>query len=275
MMNLNAIPVKEPFYIRQEYNTYRIIPSIGYEFMKVLNKTSKLILDSIDGNKSLKEILFSFYIKFADIQKETIKNDFLRTIIEFYAANIISFKTMGKGENLSMNQNIIYKNDDLEIKVMHFAESDLNLIMSFLKNNKHSVILNDSIENIFNEITIRNALFTYCSEFYGIMKKNEVQAIISYDKRMTRYGNYYRNGLFAYENTLSKAEINFLLEQSSRDLCENEKFNCKKIRFSFLEKEVCVIPEILENIGYLSVLKEKQYLVGNFSEFIYDFEVLS
>lgn len=273
MINLNAIPVKEPFYIRKENNVYRIIPSIGYGFMKIINKTSKQILDSIDGNKSLNEILYCLYTKYRSTEKKTIKDDFLNTILELYGAKIISFNKMEKGENLNMEHNIIYKNDELEIEIIHFAESDLNLIMSFLNGKKHLVILNDAIENVFNEITIRNALFAYSSEFYGIIKKGEVQAIISYDERMTKYGNYYRNGMFAYENTLSNMEMEFLLQQSSKDLCEKEIYNCKKIRFSFLEKDSCILPKILENIGYLSVLKENRYLVGNFSEFIYDFEV--
>ena len=102
MINLNAIPVKEPFYIRKENNVYRIIPSIGYGFMKIINKTSKQILDSIDGNKSLNEILYCLYTKYRSTEKKTIKDDFLNTILELYGAKIISFNKMEKGENLNM-----------------------------------------------------------------------------------------------------------------------------------------------------------------------------
>lgn len=270
MINLNAIPRKEIYYIRKEGDFYRIIPSIGYTYMKIINCTAKKILDLIDGNNSLREILNSMIEMYSNIKPEEITNDLMNTIIDFYGAKIISIE-IAKGEQLNMDRDIIYNDNDLNIEIVHFSEIDFNLINAFIKEKSNKFINNETVDSLHGDTILRSQLFSYTGEFYGLFKDDKLKAVVSFNKRITNFGDYYRNGMLIYNEDYSNHDLKIFIKEVSNHLFHTSVFNCKKIRFSFVADDECFLKGILEQIGYESILKGNKHLIGEFSEFIFDY----
>lgn len=270
MISLKIIPCKEMFYIRKEGYLYRIIPSLGYDFSKIINNTTKEILDKIDGRNSLNEILYYFIQKYSDIGATEIKEDFIKTILNLDAAKIIYLK-IKDGEDIHMDDNAIYLDNDNSLQIKKFDELDLRELIKYLKKDDNMVIVNDNIENEYNELSIRNAFFTYKEEFYGILVNYEIKGIISFKRKMTRFGNFYINGIFSYNKTLSDFELKTLFTKASEDLYKDIQYNCKKIRVNFLETKNSKVARLLNDIGYSNILKSDINVVGEFQEYIFDY----
>lgn len=270
MINLNAIPRKEIYYIREEGDVYRIIPSLGFTYMKIINCTAKKILDLIDGNKSLGEILNSMIEMYSNVQPEEITNDLMNTIIDFYGAKIILIE-IAKGEQINMDKDIIYNDKDMNVEIVHFSEIDFNLINTFIKDKSNKSINNETFDSLHCDIVLRSQLFSYSGEFYGLMKGDMLKAIVSFNKRVTKFGDYYCNGMIVYNEDYSNYELKIFIKEVSNHLFHTSVFNCKKVRFSYIEVDNCFLTEILEQIGYESILKDNKHLIGEFSEFIFDY----
>lgn len=58
------------------------------------------------------------------------------------------------------------------------------------------------------------------------------------------------------------------LEKASNDVFLNDVYNCKMISFDFIDVKTSPIPNVLEKVGFIDVIKNK--LIGGSSEFIYD-----
>lgn len=270
MINLNAIPRKEIYYIREEGDTYRIIPSIGYTYMKIINCTAKTILDLIDGNTSLGEIQNKMIDMYSNVKPEEITNDLMKTIIDFYGAKIISIE-IAKGEQLNMDKDIIYNDENMNIEIVHFSEIDFDLINTFIKDKSNKSINNENIDSLHCDTVLRSQLFSYSAEFYGLMKDDKLKVIVSFNKRITKFGDYYRNGMLIYNEDYNNYELKTFIKEVSNHLSHTSAFNCKKIRFSFVDVDNCFLTKILQQAGYEGVLKDNKHLIGEFSEFVFDY----
>lgn len=273
MINIKAIPKKEPYYIRQENLKYRIISDLGYDFSLLVNSTAENILTRINGVDTLDKILFDLYNKYPTIDKTTIYKDTNNILIDFLKSKIITFDNNG-GE-LDMDKREIYKNDNSKVKVFHFNELGINDILAFFKNtNSRKIILNEFDELLYNELTIREALFSYKEEFYGIYIDNCLEGLISFKRKSSMYGDYYRNGILMYLNNIKEWELNCLLKTTTKDIMNDDIYNCKLIRFSFIDEKENHIAYLLKKIGYTSVTNESDYFIGNYIEYILDYNDL-
>lgn len=271
MINFNVIPKKESFYIRQERSKYRIISDLGYEFSLLINSSAKNILNSINGVDKFGEILKDLYEQYPEINQKTIYEDTNKLMLSFLKSKVITLNKNG-GE-LYMDIKEIYRNDDLNIKVIHFSELNFNDILSFLKYSKsRKTILNEFEDLTHNELTIREALFSYREEFYGLYEDGCLKGLVSYKRKSSLYGNYFRNGTLTYLNSIEELGLNCLLKASTKDIINENVYNCKIIRFSFIEKKDNHIAYLLKNIGYKSVINESSYFIGDCIEYLLDYK---
>lgn len=59
-------------------------------------------------------------------------------------------------------------------------------------------------------------------------------------------------------------ELKIFIKDVSNHLFHTSIFNCKKIRFSFVEADNCFLTEVLVQIGYEGILKDNKHNLKSF-----------
>lgn len=266
-MRNEIIPCKCEVFIRDEGKNKLIISRLGYDEGLILNPTGNEIYNLIDGKRCIGDIIQLLCNKYESIDCKVIEKDVKNILKSLFKQEIITFEGVSKMET----GKVLYEKDNYRIRALN--EFAFQEIVDFLKEQENSLlVINEMGIETYNEITIRTKLFNYSEEFFVLEKENRIVALISFIKYSSTIGNYFRNGLLKYDSNCLEDEITLLIDKASCYLMENNVYNAKKIRISYLYTRN-FLGNILENAGYKSIMNDIDGLTGALFEACYDYKV--
>lgn len=174
-------------FMREEHEGHwTLLPKFHPETRElIINSTSKMILDFCDGCLTVDMIIKKIVHTNYTIGEEQIRKDVNRALALFSRLQLIEWK----GENP-----FLFKREQSLSDCSYFlqigTEDELPLILDFIKNsvqNKNDVIINDKISYInpncaakeYEELVIRQKLFSYTEDFFLLMNGNKIEGMIS------------------------------------------------------------------------------------------------
>lgn len=261
------VPIKREYFERDEGAGTLLISNTGIDDSIIINSTAAEILNLIDGNKRIVDIIECMSKKYSNIEYKTIKNDLDNVLKNLYKRDIIYFES----EDIMEDKNIIsiFKT----YKVEKLSEIDFKKIINYLSSKNKKIQYINNYNNVeYTEIMIRNRLFKYMEEFFALRNnEDKIIALVSFYKNTTSFGCFYLNGILAYNENIENDSLSHFIKDSSLYLYNERIFNCKKIRFSYYYRNNNILKEPLEEAGYISILKEDEYLIGDLKEGTFDF----
>lgn len=265
MINKDLVVKKRDYFQRNEGSNVFIISSLGVDNSLLLNKSGQTILNDIEQSTKVIDLIKKMSLRFPDIPYSDISRDVEDMLLMLYKYDVIDLI----GENVMENKNTIGVTDRYEI--VKLSEIDFKIIFNYLLSEKGKKSYVNSNNNEYTSLTLRNKLFSYSEEFYALLnEKKETVGIISFNRNMSKYGNFYTTGVIQFDQSLDCNVISEFIEKASTDLYNDSKYNCKKIRASYYYTGENGLHSVLENAGYCNILQDK-YVISDIKEAAFDF----
>lgn len=265
MINKYLVVKKKDYFQRNEGSNIFIISSLGIDNSLLLNKSGQTILNDIDQNSKVIDLINKMSSRFPNIPYSDISKDVEEMLLMLYKYDVIDLI----GENIMENKKSIGVSDQYEI--VKLSEIDFKIIFNYLLSEKGKKSYVNSNNNEYTSLTLRNKLFSYSEEFYALLdEKKETVGIISFNRNMSKYGNFYTIGVIQFDQSLDSKVISEFIKKASSDLYNDSKYNCKKIRASYYYTGHNGLQSVLEDAGYSNILQD-EYVISDIKEAAYDF----
>lgn len=246
---------RTPFFREENFGYASVIPPVNMEVAnKLLNRTTRFVLDNMNGKNSVNDIYNIMINKYGDKYSEQIAKDLSRIIIDLWSNNIIKWK---KGVNPLMEKFERKINGTYNVRVAF--DTDIKKILEFMKksetieglvNYKNPVSLTKDI----TPLIIRYSLFSMNSIFFLLEKNNEIVGIFacnispvtttaSVDFAIAPEGKIIELIQYATQliNIAAKSEskrIRFFLKKDGDAKLKNILEKCGFIKIAFLNNEI-------------------------------------
>ena len=174
-------------YIRTEKSGYYSLLSDNGELnYTMLNETSKYILDSCDGTRTVGEILDLLCVKYKDVEKEQIGADLEATLFNLTRIRVIRWK----GENDMNNTPFLAQGEEKlekEYSISLAKESDIRIsqkmFAKFFKETeagekKVKYFFGNDRREFYSFIAIRQFLYSYYKDFFLLKKDAQLMGVI-------------------------------------------------------------------------------------------------
>ncbi len=159
---------------------------------KILNETSKIILDECNGKNTVKDIIDFLCQKYPEVDRKTIDKDVKTALMNLWSNDIINWKT----ENPLMREYEIKIDSKYDIRI-GFEEDTRNLI-EYLKENREFESPIDAVP-ISEPLFIRHAMFTLNHVFFIVEENKQIRSVIAV--------NIFRNSSVVAIGNISNLDI--------------------------------------------------------------------
>ena len=252
-------------YIRTEKSGYYSLLSDNGELnYTMLNETSKYILDSCDGTRTVGEILDLLCVKYKDVEKEQLGADLEATLFNLTRSRVIRWK----GENDMNNTPFLAQGEEKlekEYSISLAKESDIRIsqkmFAKFFKETeagekKVKYFFGNDRREFYSFIAIRQFLYSYYKDFFLLKEDAQLMGVIVVQPSQETYLNSATIQMIDTPQDIFQQAINAVKKYYSE--ASFKKINCLRL---YIPENETALESIVKESGFrLEGVMEKEYL---------------
>lgn len=267
IVNINVEENRSKPIFKKEYLEFYRLEKAGYitiiskkhpEIREIMiNPIGNYILSQCNGENYIKDICKNLYNNYANIKYQKICDDVCNILFQYDKIGIISWK--GDNPFMANYKRII---DENRI-VINVNENQINELFEFIKQEHNNMIeycIPYKDKNSYDELKLRNDLFSYSEEYFFLKKNNKISGVISFIIPLENITTVSRIGIII----CNKEDLKDILKYSMeilKDICIKE---LTKIVYIEKENELSIngITDIIKEVGYT----KESYLVKEIND---------